>query len=670
MSKTMSKMSDAAVQYARLGYRVFPCRPGGKTPLTPRGFQDASSDLDKVQFWWTAAPNANIGLCTEGLVVIDCDDHSWPAEPDHATTLASAVAVAQTPRGGRHYVFRRPEGVQWRCSASRLAIGVDVRTDGGYIVVAPSVTDRGGYLWLPGHTLSVSREQLTLPPPWLHEALEAVAARTVAVEAVDQAEADNRIPSGSRNVALARLGGAMRRVGMTEAEIAVAIGKINQDRCQPPLGDEEVRRIAASVARYSPDEVATAHAEGWFEQVVSQGAEAGNGNGHGNLSWLYQRGKSEVHHNGSAEDRPTQAATPTATLERGNGETPLVRSLRDMLATYTRMRPPVIEGLLRVGETMNVIAAPKTGKSWLVSDLALAVATGTPWLGLYEVAQGNVLIVDNELHLETITTRLKRVIEARGIDPELVGNHVDILPLRGQLKDIVGLATLFKTIEPGKYKLVIVDAFYRVMPKGMDENDNSTMSQIYNFLDLYAARLQCSFVLIHHTSKGNQSGKAVTDVGAGAGAQSRAADTHFVLRQHEMPGVCVAEAAVRSWPPIEAKCLRWAYPLWQVEHGLNPALLKGEPSRKHKAKTVEEAQERFGQGNLALWFAHKVLTNDWRTTLQVLHTGRRRGLTDKVARQALQEAVNQGYAVKARRENNRVYYKRAASTGDSGQAAE
>jgi len=73
---------------------------------------------------------------------------------------------------------------------------------------------------------------------------------------------------------------------------------------------------------------------------------------------------------------------------------------------------------------------------------------------------------------------------------------------------------------------------------------------LYNLLDSYADALGAAFSLVHHSSKGNHSGKNVTDVGAGAGAQSRAADTHLVLRPHESDSAVVVEAAVRSWAPV------------------------------------------------------------------------------------------------------------------------
>jgi hypothetical protein len=102
-------------------------------------------------------------------------------------------------------------------------------------------------------------------------------------------------------------------------------------------------------------------------------------------------------------------------------------------------------------------------------------------------------------------------------------------------------------------------------------------------------------VLIHHTSKGNQSGKAITDVGAGAGSQSRATDTHLVLRPHKEDDVVVLEAAVRSWPPVMPRCLRWAFPVWTPADDLDPTLLRSEqPKRTRKEeKEPEWDAERF-----------------------------------------------------------------------------
>jgi hypothetical protein len=274
------------------------------------------------------------------------------------------------------------------------------------------------------------------------------------------------------------------------------------------------------------------------------------------------------------------------------------------MANYPVLREPVIHGLLRQGETMNVISAPKLGKSWLVTDLALAVATGRPWMG-FQTEPGDVLIIDNELHGETIANRIPKVANARGIALDDVADKVYIENLRGRLQDIFRMGDYFLALEPGRFKIVILDAFYRFMPEDKDENDNGTMANIFNVIDSYADRLGCCFVLIHHSTKGNQSGKAITDVGAGAGAQSRATDSHLILRPHEETDVVVLDAAVRSWPPILPRCLRWTFPVWMAADDLDPAMLRPERPRKSRRKpeassapqpepwTVEQFVEQF-----------------------------------------------------------------------------
>jgi len=52
------------------------------------------------------------------------------------------------------------------------------------------------------------------------------------------------------------------------------------------------------------------------------------------------------------------------------------------------LRPTIIEGVLRAGKTMDVIASSKAGKSWLVGSLGIAVAAGLPWLGRFAVQRG------------------------------------------------------------------------------------------------------------------------------------------------------------------------------------------------------------------------------------------------------------------------------------------
>ena len=251
-----------------------------------------------------------------------------------------------------------------------------------------------------------------------------------------------------------------------------------------------------------------------------------------------------------------EAATPAA-ADSALVITPICK----LVAAHKELRRPIIHGLLRSGETMNIISAPKMGKSWMVNALAIKASLGREWLG-FQCAKSRVLLIDNELHGETTARRIPALCDAMGIDISELAD-LDTLNLRGNLIDFSKLGpVLFDKIEKGRYDIVILDAFYRFLVAGMAENDNGAMAGVYNMIDQWAQKLGCCFVMIHHTSKGNQSDKDVTDVGAGAGSMSRAADSHLILRHHEDEHHLVLDAAVRSFAPVEPKVLHWSFPLF------------------------------------------------------------------------------------------------------------
>jgi hypothetical protein len=174
-----------------------------------------------------------------------------------------------------------------------------------------------------------------------------------------------------------------------------------------------------------------------------------------------------------------------------------------------------------------------------------------------------------------------------------------VVSLRGRLTDFRGLKTIIENIETGKYQVIVVDAYYRMIPSGTSENDNSAVAGIYNLIDQYAAMTDAAWLLIHHATKGSQSDKAVTDVGAGAGSQSRAADCHLILRPHEEDGCIVLEAAVRSFKPVEPLVLQWEFPLWTPREDMNPAELKG-----RKTRTEERQSEKDYEGSMKIVEVH------------------------------------------------------------------
>lgn len=339
----------------------------------------------------------------------------------------------------------------------------------------------------------------------------------------------------------------------------------------------------------------------------------------------------------------TPAAAPSASQEKQETQAKAAAELEDISATelvdrYPSMRQPVIDGLLRIGETMNLIAAPKTNKSWLALGFACCVALGRPILG-FPTQQGDVLIIDNELHPETLASRLRRVSEAYGIEAR---NRIRVLSLRGKLQNLESLGSFFRKKSPGQYRLVIIDAWYRALPIGTNENDNGMVAGLYNLLDSYADYLGAAFLLIHHTSKGIQSEKAITDVGAGAGSQSRAADTHLIMRPHEEQGGVVLEGVVRSFPPVSPVALRFEWPFFRVAHDLDPTHL-AKPGRRKKTAEPAPAEPAPADPVAAPWtserFAATFGTAEPKTKAEVLDEARLAGIARYIATSLLALAI-------------------------------
>jgi Bifunctional DNA primase/polymerase, N-terminal/AAA domain/Primase C terminal 1 (PriCT-1) len=239
----LTKLGEAALIYARDGWPVFPCRLRGKEPLTDHGLKDASRAEEVIREWWTIYDEANIGHPTGQHVVLDVDG------PEGEKALAALESehgplpetlTARTGRG-RHLYFAA-NGTLLRNSAGKLGPQLDIRGEGGYVIIPPSIHPFGRqYEWLKPDA------KIAPLPAWIAASL-AEPERPIASDT----SADEKIVEGNRNTYLTRLGGIMRRAGMTQSEIGAALFKVNLERCEPPLEVSEVKRITASVAQYPP----------------------------------------------------------------------------------------------------------------------------------------------------------------------------------------------------------------------------------------------------------------------------------------------------------------------------------------------------------------------------------------------------------------------------------
>lgn len=242
-----------AMASAARGWLIFPLAPRSKKPLhDSHGFKDATSDLAQIAVWWAACPDANIGIATgaaSGFFVLDVDpraggDRSLDELERRHGELPVTVNVG-TGGGGTHYYFLMPD-FDLRNSSGKLAAGLDIKANGGYVVGAGSVhPDGGSYDYLAGR--GPTEIALAAAPPWLIEELLAGSARST----VD-GRATEVIPVGQRNDALTSFAGRLRRAGAGYQALLAALREENATRCEEPLPDSELDSIALSVSRYEP----------------------------------------------------------------------------------------------------------------------------------------------------------------------------------------------------------------------------------------------------------------------------------------------------------------------------------------------------------------------------------------------------------------------------------
>lgn len=144
MSSTIALAKALAL--AKVGLPVFPCA-ASKRPTCPHGFLDASRDPGAVRALWRDYPGPLIGVPTgtvTGIFVLDVDSakHDTAAEwlERHASYLPETRSH-RTQSGGMHMLFRHRPGL--RNTQARLALGVDTRADGGYVLWWPAAIAHG-----------------------------------------------------------------------------------------------------------------------------------------------------------------------------------------------------------------------------------------------------------------------------------------------------------------------------------------------------------------------------------------------------------------------------------------------------------------------------------------------------------------------------------------------
>lgn len=241
---------DAAIDYASRGLAVFPLKPRDKAPITAHGVHEATTNFDQINKWWKRYPNANIGIAcgkiSGGLLVVDVDRkqngvdgldslNAWERENGELPETVRSI----TGTGGSHLLYRIDGAGKNRVN---LLDGVDIRSDGGYIVAPPSVHPNGNqYEWeYDPDEYEVARGDETLD-------------KLLDYGKKDKSEnftMPDKVGKGQRNDTMYKLACSLQARNLPDSVVFDSVRSANNSMCDPPLSEGELTKIIESALKH------------------------------------------------------------------------------------------------------------------------------------------------------------------------------------------------------------------------------------------------------------------------------------------------------------------------------------------------------------------------------------------------------------------------------------
>lgn len=469
-----SSLRDAALSYRRRGWSVIPISPATKVP--PKGFSLETffrrlPTEEEIEQWWRAMPRAGVGIVTgkvSNLIVLDVDTKKGADANAIYETYPTGV-VSRTGSGGGHFYYEYPSdrdhvpNVVGRENGKPN--GLDLRADGGYVVAPPTLHPSGRrYEWI------TARRPRPMAPDLL--------ARILPKENNGSDPGSTEpwlsdvlagVDEGGRNDAAARLAGYYFKKGMPADVVEQQLILWNQNN-RPPLSPGRLRLTVESIQRTR-------------QRHLSKGTLP-------------------------------SAVDPQDTEQ----DVFQLMSLRQYMARFGDNEIAwAVEGWLPEQTIAMLVSPPGTFKTWILLDLAVSLATGTPFLGLAAVKQsGPVLLVQQEDFHGEIAERMAVIMAQRftmGVTSSSPNIYDIVLPPNppiyvhpnrelkfGNEEVMNALEARIKEIRP---VAVLIDPLYTAVEMKSGDYLAGAVDDMLR-LKLLRDRYGCSFVLAHHTTKRSQ----------------------------------------------------------------------------------------------------------------------------------------------------------------------
>lgn len=452
-------------EYIDSGWSVLPVKPEEKRPYMTNWLQYTKTRATKqtVNNWFSNLSGAGIGVVTgkvSNMVVLDVEsDCPYPIEDllkKYPTQMYS-----RTGSGGYHLFYQYPTNVSRVANRVGIFERVDLRADGGFIVLPPTVHPSGNrYTWIkrgvpgafPVALLDLRSQPKVQDEGWITEALRGVS-------------------EGGRNDTCARLAGYFFKKGINYDIVESLLLEWNE-RNDPPMPVHEVRTTIKSIER-SHTNVKTQFTSLEFEDDSATQKEE------------------------EAKQESTFDVMRMTDYVKGYGGAGVSWLVDDWLPDKS---------------ITFLVSPPESYKTWLLLDLAVSVSSGAPFLGSYRVNNvGPTLIIQQEDSHTGLTDRLALIVEQKlGMAANIDGDEWQVpsmpdLPiyvhpsrkLRFDNKKVI--EELEKQIEVLRPKVIMIDPLYSTTASA--DNYMADLANQMMVLKTWRDKYGCSFVIAHHSKK-------------------------------------------------------------------------------------------------------------------------------------------------------------------------
>lgn len=339
---------------------------------------------------------------------------------------------------------------------------------------------------------------------------------------------------------------------------------------------------------------------------------------------------------------------------------PRTVSLWDQIQDPPEESPELISGILRQGCKMILIGESKAGKTCMSQQLAVCIATGTPWLGKWSCQKGKVLYINLEVEEASLFKRFAKMYEALGIpfNEETTSNIIS-WNLRGKALPLELLAAkiIRRCRNMEDLKMIILDPLYKV--QNGDENSAEAISKFCNALDRIAHETGAAIVYDHHNPKGHASAeRKAIDRGAGSGVFARDADAlaslSFLDPSQEVQESIKAqldsgekpmqiEFVLRDFPDIKPVNLFFKFPVHYID---KTGSLNGVPLEGSREANLQKSGKRDGKPDRKKAFEDAYFSCcDDQGRAKIKDMAKKSGISDRTIRRYVEEDLKRDYFI-------------------------